>query len=96
MITEEPPSITIQVMTTGQTILISPAGIQILSGESVINLGPPESPPNAQIVSGDNAISLTPDGIAIASAGTLKIASSGPLNLVGSVVNITGGMVNIN
>jgi len=96
MITEVPPSIMIQVMSTGQTILISPAGIQILSGTNVINLGPPTGPPTIQVAAGSNVINMTPDGITITSAANLNVTAAGVLNLVGSVVNITGGMVNIN
>jgi Type VI secretion system/phage-baseplate injector OB domain len=96
MITEIPPSIMIQVETTGQTILISPAGIQILSGVNVINLGPPTGPPMVQVTAGSNVINMTPDGVTITSAANLNLTASGVLNLVGSVVNITGGLVNIN
>jgi hypothetical protein len=96
MITEIPPSITIQVQTTGQTILISPAGIQILSGANVINLGPPEGPEVVQILAGTNAISLSPEGVTIAAAGDLTMTAAGSLTIAGSEVNILGGMVNIN
>jgi len=96
MITEVPPSIMIQVETTGQTILISPAGIQIASGTNVINLGPPTGPPMVQIIAGSNVLNMTPDGITITSAGNLNVTAAGVLNLVGSAVNITGAMVNIN
>jgi phage baseplate assembly protein gpV len=96
MITEVPPSIMIQVETTGQTILISPAGIQILSGVNVINLGPPTGPPMVQVTAGSNVVNMTPDGITVTSAGNLTVSAAGVLNLVGSVVNITGGLVNIN
>lgn len=96
MITEAPPSIMIQVETTGQTILISPAGIQILSGTNVINLGPPEGPPMVQVTAGSNVLNMTPDGITITSAGNLTVTAAGVLNLVGAEVNITGAMVNIN
>jgi hypothetical protein len=96
MITEVPPSIMIQVETTGQTILISPAGIQILSGANVINLGPPTGPPMIQMTAGSNVVNMTPDGITVTSAGNLTVTAAGVLNLVGSVVNITGGLVNIN
>jgi hypothetical protein len=96
MITEVPPSITIQVETTGQTILIAPSGIQILSGENVINLGPPTGPPTVQIASGSNIVDMSPDGISITAAGELSITAGGVLNLTGSEINIIGGMVNIN
>lgn len=96
MITEVPPSITIQVLATGQTIMISPAGIQIVSGGNIINLGPPTAPPAVQVTAGSNVINMTPDGITVTSAGNLNLTASGVLNIAGSVVNITGGMVNIN
>jgi phage baseplate assembly protein gpV len=96
MITEAPPSITIQVLVTGQTILISPAGIQILSGENVINLGPPTAPPTVQVVSGTNAVSLSPDGITVAAGGNLSLTAAGTLSITGSLVSITGGLVTIN
>lgn len=96
MITEVPPSIMIQIMSTGQTILMSPAGIQIVSGGSAINLGPPTAPPTIQVVAGSNVVNLSPDGVTVSSAGNLNITAAGALNIAGSVVNITGGMVNIN
>lgn len=96
MITEVPPSITIQVMTTGQTILIAPTGIQILSGANVINLGPPTGPPAVQIVSGSNLINMTPDGVTISGTPNLNLTASGVLNITGTAVNITGGLVKIN
>jgi phage baseplate assembly protein gpV len=96
MITEAPPSITIQVEVTGQTILISPAGIQILSGENVINVGPPTGPPTLQVVSGTNAISLSADGVTIAAGGNLNITAAGTLTIAGAEVTIMGGIVNIN
>ena len=94
--TEVPPSITIQVMTTGQTILISPAGIQIVSGATAINLGPPTAPPTAQIISGSNAINLSPDGVTIAGTPNLNLTATGVLNITAPAINITGGLVKIN
>ncbi len=96
MITEAPPSITIQVMATGQTILIAPTGIQILSGANVINLGPPTGPPTAQVISGSNAINMSPDGITISGTPNLNLTASGVLNITAPAVNITGGLVKIN
>lgn len=96
MITEAPPSITIQVMTTGQTILIAPSGIQILSGSNVVNLGPPTGPPTVQVVSGSNAINMSPDGVTISGTPNLNLTASGVLNITGATVNITGGLVKIN
>lgn len=94
--TEVPPSITIQVMTTGQTILISPAGIQIVSGATAINLGPPTAPPTAQIISGSNAINLSPDGVTIAGTPNLNLTATGVVNITAPAINITGALVKIN
>ena len=96
MITEVPPSITIQVMATGQTILIAPTGIQILSGANVINLGPPTGPPAVQIASGSNLINLTPDGVTVSGTPNLNLTASGVLNITAPAINITGGLVKIN
>jgi phage baseplate assembly protein gpV len=96
MITEAPPSIIIQVMVTGQTIMISPAGIQLISGGSIVLLGPPTAPPMITLTAGSDIINMGPDGITVTSAGSMSVTAAGPLNLTGAVVNITGGMVNIN
>jgi hypothetical protein len=96
MITEAPPSITIQVMATGQTILIAPSGIQILSGTNIVNLGPPTGPPTAQILSGSNVISMSPDGVTVSGTPNLNLTASGVLNITAPAVNITGGLVKIN
>jgi hypothetical protein len=96
MITEVPPSITIQVMATGQTILIAPTGIQILSGANVINLGPPTGPPAVQIASGSNLINLTPDGVTVSGTPNLNLTASSVLNITAPAINITGGLVKIN
>jgi hypothetical protein len=96
MITEVPPSITIQVMATGQTILIAPTGIQILSGANVINLGPPTGPPAVQIASGSNLINLTPDGVTVSGTPNLNLTAPSVLNITAPAINITGGLVKIN
>jgi phage baseplate assembly protein gpV len=96
MITEVPPSITIQVLSTGQTILISPTGIQILSGTNVINLGPPTGPPTVQLLSGSNVINMSPDGVTVTGTPNLNLSASGVVNITGSAINITGGLVKIN
>ena len=94
--TEAPPSITIQVMVTGQTILISPAGIQIVSGANIVNLGPPTGPPMVQVTAGSNVINMTPDGITLTSAGNLNLTAAGAVSIAGAMVSITGGLVTIN
>lgn len=96
MITEVPPSITIQVVSTGQTILIAPTGIQILSGANVVNLGPPTGPPTVQVISGSNLINMSPDGVTVTGTPNLNLSASGVVNITGSAINITGGLVKIN
>ena len=96
MFTEVPPSILIQVQPTGQTIMISPAGIQILSGSNVVNLGPPTGPPTVQVMSGQNVINLSPDGVTISGTPNLNLSAAGVLNLTAPAINITGGLVKIN
>ncbi|HEX6895612.1 MAG TPA: phage baseplate assembly protein V [Bryobacteraceae bacterium] len=96
MITEVPPSITIQVLSTGQTILISPTGIQILSGANVVNLGPPTGPPTVQVLSGSNVINMSPDGVTVTGSPNLNLTASGVVNITGTAINITGGLVKIN
>lgn len=96
MITEVPPSITIQVLATGQTILIAPTGIQILSGANVINLGPPTGPPTIQVLSGSNVINMSPDGVTVTGTPNLNLSASGVVNITGPAINITGGLVKIN
>jgi phage baseplate assembly protein gpV len=96
MITEVPPSITIQVLATGQTILIAPTGIQILSGANVINLGPPTGPPTVQVLSGSNVINMSPDGVTVTGTPNLNLSASGVVNITGPAINITGGLVKIN
>lgn len=87
--------------TLGQTIKLSPAGIQILSGTNVINMAPPMAPSGAiTIVVGAgadaNTISLSPAGITI--AGTKAINLTAPsINIVATgTCNIKGGTVAIN
>jgi hypothetical protein len=62
----------------------------------VINLGPPTGPPAVQIVSGSNLINMTPDGVTISGTPNLNLTASGVLNITGTAVNITGGLVKIN
>jgi phage baseplate assembly protein gpV len=92
MFTEVPPSITIKTA-AGQTVLLSPAGVQIMSDpKDVINL----TTAGIQILSGSNVVNLTADGITIAASPNLTISAATALNLTAPTINITGGMVNIN
>lgn len=104
--TEVPPSVTIQTAPTPpsvlpspptptgpyQTIMMSTAGIQIMSPTPIQIM----SPAGIQIVAGANIINLTPDGITITGAPNLNLAAAGTLNIAAPAVNITGGLVKIN
>ena len=104
--TEVPPSVTIQTAPTPpsvlpspptptgpyQTIMMSTAGIQIMSPTPIQIM----SPAGIQIVAGANIINLTPDGITITGTPNLNLAAAGTLNIAAPAVNITGGLVKIN
>ena len=104
--TEVPPSVTIQTAPTPpsvlpspptptgpyQTIMMSTAGIQIMSPTPIQIM----SPAGIQIVAGTNIINLTRDGITITGAPNLNLAAAGTLNIAAPAVNITGGLVKIN
>ncbi len=96
MMTEAPPSIVITTP-TGQTVTLSPAGVQIVSGANAVNLGPSTGPATVQVLSGSNAISLSPDGVTVTSASTLKLSAAGALTITaGGTCSITAPMVKIN
>ena len=104
--TEVRPSVTIQTAPTPpsvlpspptptgpyQTIMMSTAGIQIMSPTPIQIM----SPAGIQIVAGTNIINLTPDGITITGTPNLNLAAAGTLNIAAPAVNITGGLVKIN
>jgi hypothetical protein len=104
--TEVPPSVTLQTGPTPpsvmpspptptgpyQTIMMSTAGIQIMSPTPIQIM----SPAGIQIVAGANIINLTPDGITITGTPNLNLAAAGTLNLTAPAINITGGLVKIN
>ena len=104
--TEVPPSVTIQTGPTPpavlpapptptgpyQTIMMSTAGIQIMSPTPIQIM----SPAGIQIIAGTNIINLTPDGITITGAPNLNLVAAGTMNLTAPAINITGGLVKIN
>ncbi len=103
--TEAPPTVTIQSGPTPPavlpapptpagppTIMLTPAGIQIIMGLNIINM----TQAGIQITAGSDIINMTPDGVTITSAANLNLVASGMINLTGSVVNIKGGLVTIN
>jgi hypothetical protein len=104
--TEAPPSVTIQTAPTPpsvlpspptptgpyQTIMMSTAGIQIMSPTPIQIM----SPAGIQIIAGTNIINLTPDGITITGTPNLNLVAGGTMNLTAPAINITGGLVKIN
>ena len=104
--TEAPPSVTIQTAPTPpmalpspptptgpyQTIMMSSAGIQIMSPTPIQIV----SPTGVQIIVGTNIINLTPDGITITGAPNLNLVAGATMNLTAPAINITGGLVKIN
>ena len=104
--TEAPPSVTIQTGPTPpkimpapptptgpyQTIMMSTAGIQIMSPTPIQII----SPAGIQIIAGTNIINLTPDGITITGTPNLNLVAGAAMNLTAPAINITGGLVKIN
>ena len=90
MITEVPPSISIMTA-TGQTILMSTAGIQITAGSDVINMTPDGVTITAPVINlvGTGAINLKAPNINIASEAATNVTGGG-------ACNITAGLVKIN
>jgi phage baseplate assembly protein gpV len=90
MITEAPPSISIMTA-TGQTILMSTAGIQITAGSDVINMTPDGVTITAPIINlvGTGAINLKAPNINITSEAATNVTGGG-------ACNITAGLVKIN
>ncbi|MEE8155492.1 MAG: phage baseplate assembly protein V [Phycisphaerales bacterium] len=90
MITEAPPSISIMTA-TGQTILMSTAGIQITAGSDVINMTPDGVTITAPVINlvGTGAINLKAPNINIASEAATNVTGGG-------ACNITAGLVKIN
>ena len=78
----------------GQTILLSPAGVQIMSdAKDVINI----TPGGIQILAGSNLINMTPDGITISGTPNLTLTATGALSITaGGAVSIKAPLVTIN
>lgn len=104
VMTEAPPTITIQTGPTPPvvlptpptpagppTILLSPAGVVVMFGTNVINM----MQAGIQIMAGSNVINMTQDGTTIAAAN-LNLAAVGSVNISGAAINITGALVKIN
>lgn len=90
MIAEAPPAITIQTA-TGNTILMSPAGIQITAATSIVNMTP-----DGVTVTGVN-VNLVGTAAVNISAPTVTINGAAATNVQsGGVCNITASLVKIN
>jgi hypothetical protein len=92
MFTDIPPTITIMTP-AGQTILMTEAGVQIMSDpKDVISV----TPAGIQILSGTNLVSLSPDGVTIAGGPNISITATTAVSITAPTINLTGGLVNIN
>ena len=90
MFTEVPPTITIMTP-QGQTILMSPAGIQITTGANVINMSPDgvtiTGTPNLNLVA-SAAINITAPNVTINGAAATNVQSGGMCNVQAPLVKI--------
>jgi phage baseplate assembly protein gpV len=90
MFTEAPPTITIMTP-SAQTILLSPAGIQILDGAHVINMTPDgvtvTGTPNLNLVA-SAAINITAPNVTINGAAATNVLSGGLCNITAPLVKI--------
>ncbi len=90
MFTEVPPSITIMTP-QGQTITMTPAGVQIQSAASVINMTPDGitvtgNPKLTLVASG--SIDITAPNVSINGAATTELKSAGVCNVTAPLVKI--------
>ena len=91
MFTEIPPTITI-LTPSGQTIVMSPTGIQILSGANLINLTP-----DGVTITGTPNLNLTAAGAININAPNISINGAAATNVQsGGVCNVTAPLVKIN
>jgi Type VI secretion system/phage-baseplate injector OB domain len=89
MIAELPPAITIQTG-TGNTILMTPAGIQITAGTSIINMTPDGvtiTGANVNLV-GTAAINITAPNVTTNGAAATNVQSGGVCNITAPLVKI--------
>jgi phage baseplate assembly protein gpV len=89
MFSEAPPSITIMTP-AGQTILMSPAGIQITAGTDIINMTPDGitlTGANVNIV-GTAAVNITAPNVTINGAAATNVQSAGVCNVTAPLVKI--------
>jgi phage baseplate assembly protein gpV len=89
LFTEVPPSITVMVP-SGQTIEMSPAGIQIIDGVNVINMTPDGvtiTGPNVNLI-GTAALNITAPNVTINGAAAANVQSAGLCNITAPLVKI--------
>lgn len=89
MFTEVPPSITIMTP-AAQTILMSPAGIQITTGANVINMTPDGitlNGPNVNLTATGN-LTITAPNVTINGASATKVLSAGVCDVKAPLVKI--------
>lgn len=90
MFTEVPPTITIQTPSL-QTIVMSPAGIQIQTGASIINMTPDgvtiTGTPNLNLVA-SAAVNITAPTVTINGATATNVQSAGVCNVTAPLVKI--------
>jgi uncharacterized protein involved in type VI secretion and phage assembly len=91
MISEVPPSITIST-STGQQVVMSPAGIQITDGTNVINM----TPDGVTITAGTN-LNLVAGGQINMTASSITVAASANADIsAGGAASVTAPLVRIN
>ena len=90
MFTEVPPSITIQTPSM-QTIVMSPAGIQVQTGASIINMTPDgitiTGTPNLNLVA-SAALNINAPNVTINGAAATNVQSAGVCNVTAPLVKI--------
>lgn len=90
MISEVPPTITIST-STGQQMIMSPAGIQITDGTNVINMSPDgvtiTAGTNLNLVAGGQ-INLTATSVTVAANATADITAGGSASIMAPLVKI--------
>ncbi len=89
MITEVPPSITIMTP-TGQTILMSAAGIQVTTGSNIFNMTPDGVTITGPVINlvGTGAINLKAPSVNIVSETATNVSGGGACNIKAGLVSI--------
>jgi hypothetical protein len=91
MFTDVPPSITIMTP-AGKTVLLSPAGVQIMAGVNVINMTP-----DGITITGNPKLSLISSGMIDITAPSVSINGAAAVDLKSAgVASVTAPLVKIN